>query len=168
MPPVIVSQRRTMYTVGLVVSFIALLVTGGWVLPHLGLFPPVVLLVVMTTVGVFTFAYLLATGPYVFKMDEHGIHVRARLMGGGRFAWDDLESAHVVVAEGRGQVGLDLRESALAGRFAISAELLRALKKDAGAHVIFPPEAMGPEPAEKHVATLDRYVHEPQARAELR
>ncbi len=150
-----VGAKRTVYTVGLVVSIIAFAITAGWVLPHLGWFPPVALGAAMMAVGVVTFAYLLATGPYVFRMDEVGIHDRSGLFQAGRVSWREIAEVKVVRASGRDQVGLLLTEEARARRSGLVQELMKGLRNEVGADIVMAPEAMGPESAATHVATLD-------------
>ena len=165
--PIVVGLRRRTHVIGLTLSIVALLVTGGWVLPRLGLFPPVVLAVGFMSIGVATFAYQLATGPYVFRLDERGLHDRAGLFQAGRLAWDEIARAAVVVASGREQVGVTLTEAALARRSVMVRELMATLRSSVGADVVIAPEAIGAGPAREHVALIERYRLDPAARAEL-
>jgi len=114
--PIEIGARRTTYRVGLFMSIVAFAVTAGWVVPNLGLFPPVVALVAMTLVGAVTFAYLLATGPYVFRLDATGVHDRSGVLQAGKLAWEEIEKASVVVATGRAQIGLGRRRARGRGR----------------------------------------------------
>jgi hypothetical protein len=147
---------------------VALLVTGGWVWPNLGYFPPVMIACVLMAIGVVTFAYQLVTGPYVFRLDERGLHDRAGLFQVGQVGWDDLEKATVVIAAGRKQIGILLTPEARARRSAIVRSLMDELRKETGADVVVTPEALGPASAEEHVALLERYRSSVEARAELR
>ncbi|MBI3726484.1 hypothetical protein HY251_21380 [bacterium] len=161
-------SRRTTDAVGLAASIVALAVTGGWVLPHLGPFPPVVLGVVLTTIGVVTFAYLLATGPYVFRLDERGLHDRSGVFQAARLPWEDLAGAKVVFAEGREQIGLVLTDAGR-GRATIFVRRLMDEHRSAfGVDVIVAPEAMGKAPAGEHVSLLRRYIDSSEKREELR
>jgi hypothetical protein len=165
MEPLEVGGKRLVYTVGLALSIVALAITAGWVLPHLGWFPPVALGAAMMAVGVVTFAYLLATGPYVFRLDEKGIHDRAGLFQAGRVGWAEIEAVKVVRAGGRDQIGLLLTAEARSRRSALVQELMRRLREEAGADVVIVPEAMGPEDAAEHVAALERRRTEGGGRA---
>jgi hypothetical protein len=106
--------------------------------------------------GVVTFAYLLATGPYVFRLDEKGIHDRAGFFQAGRVAWAEIESVKVVRAGGRDQIGLLLTAEARARRSALVQELMHQLRAETGVDVVIVPEAMGPADAAEHVALLER------------
>lgn len=106
-------------------------------------------------VGVVTFAYLLATGPYVFRLDEKGIHDRSGIFQAGRVAWDEIAEVKVVRAAGREQIGLVLTEAARARRSALVQRLMEGLRRDTAADIVIAPEAMGPEPADAHVRRLD-------------
>jgi hypothetical protein len=165
--PLEVGARRTTYTVGLVVSTVAFAVTAFWVFPHLGWFPPVVIGIVLTAIGIATFAYYLATGPYVFRVDEHGLHDRSGVFQAGKLAWVDLVEVKVVVAEGRPQIGLVLKPAARERASLLVSTLMNEHRAAFGADVIVAPEAMGAQPAEEHVATLRRYLADETARLEL-
>lgn len=154
MEPVEVGTKRTVYTVGLVLSTVAFAITAFWVFRHLGFFPPVVIAMVMMFVGTITFAYLLATGPYMFRLDDEGLHDRSGLFQAGRIAWGEIESVKVVRAAGREQIGLSLTETARARRSSLVQELMHQLRAEAGADIVIVPEAMGPEDASVHVKRL--------------
>jgi hypothetical protein len=88
-------------------------------------------------------------------MDEAGIHDRAGLFQAGRVAWSEIAEVKVVLASGREQVGLLLTDDARARRSALVQELMKGLRGEVGVDIVIAPEAMGPEPAATHVATLD-------------
>jgi len=150
-----IGAKRTTYTVGLVVSLVAFAITAGWVFPHLGYFPPVALGAVLMAVGAVTFAYLLATGPYVFRLGERGIHDRSGLFQAGRVGWEEIAEVKVVRASGREQIGLVLTEEARSRRSGLVQELMRGVRQEVGADILIAPEAMGPEAAAEHVLLLE-------------
>jgi hypothetical protein len=152
-----VGAKRTVYTIGLVLSIVAFAITAGWVLPHLGFFLPVAIGAVMMGVGAVTFAYLLATGPYVLRLDDQGIHDRSGLFQAGRVGWKEIALVKVVRAAGRDQVGLVLTDEARARRSRFVQELMRQLREELGADVVMAPEAIGGEKAEDHVRLLDEH-----------
>jgi hypothetical protein len=154
--PFEVGAKRTVYTIGLVLSTIAFAITAFWVFRHLGFFPPVVLAMVMMAFGAITFAYLLATGPYVFRLDGEGFHDRSGLFQAGRIAWSEIESVTVVKAAGREQIGVLLTPEGLAARGSLVRELMKQLRAETGADIVIAPEAMGPEDAAFHVERLRR------------
>jgi hypothetical protein len=154
--PLEVGAKRTVYTIGLVLSTVAFAITTFWVFRHLGFFPPVVIAIVMMAGGAVTFAYLLATGPYVFRLDEHGFHDRSGLFQAGRVGWDEIDSVKVVRAAGRDQIGVVLTDAARARRGALVQELMKQLRAEAGADIVIAPEAMGPESASEHVERLEQ------------
>jgi hypothetical protein len=158
-----VGAKRTVYTIGLVLSVVAFAITAGWVLPHLGFFLPVAVGAAMMAFGAVTFAYLLLTGPYVLRLDEQGIHDRSGVFQAGRVGWDEIEKILVVKAAGRDQVGLLLTDAARARRSSLVQELMKGLRADVGAHVVMAPEAIGPGGAAEHVALLERYRSEARA-----
>ncbi len=155
MEPVEVGPKRKVYTIGLVLSTIAFVITAFWVFLHLGFFAPVVIGMVMMLGGSITFAYLLATGPYVFRLDDQGLHDRSGLFQAGRVGWEEIEALKVVRAAGRDQVGLVLTEAARARRGALVQELMRQLRAESSVDIIIAPEAIGAEEAQAHVARLD-------------
>jgi hypothetical protein len=165
--PIEVAVKRTTYTVGLVVSAFAFVVCAFWVLPQLGMFPPVVVGAAMTAVGFVTFAYLLATGPYVFRIDARGIHDRSGVGRAGKLAWEDLEDVRVVQSEGRAQIGIVLTAAARERASVFSRGLLDEQRRELGVDVVIVPEAMGPQAAAEHVALLKRFLTSKEARAEL-
>jgi hypothetical protein len=150
-----VGGKRTVYTVGLILSVVAFAITAGWVVPHLGWFVPVVLGAALMAAGAVTFAYLLATGPYVFRVDDEGIHDRSGLFQAGHVAWGEIAEVKVVRASGREQLGLLLTDAARARRSRLAQELMRRLREEVGADVVIAPETMGPEPAAKHAELLE-------------
>jgi hypothetical protein len=154
MEPVEVGPKRKVYRIGLVLSTVAFAITAFWVFAHLGFFPPVVIAMVMMLGGSVTFAYLLATGPYVFRLDDRGLHDRSGLFQAGRVGWDEIEEFKVVRAAGRDQVGLVLTDAARARRGALVQELMRQLRAESGVDVIIAPEAIGAEDAHAHVKRL--------------
>lgn len=160
-------MRRTTYSVGLVVSAVACAVCALWVLPQLGPFPPVVVGIALTAIGFVTFAWLLATGPYVFRLDAEGLHDRSGVFQPGKLAWDEIESVKLVEAEGRAHMGLVLKDTARARSSLLLRPVLDEQRARFGADVVISPEAMGPAPASEHVALLQRFLASPEARAEL-
>lgn len=167
MPPIEINVRRTTYTVGLVLSIVAFVVCGFWVLPRLGLFPPVVIGTALTFIGFLTFAYQLATGPYLFRIDDQGIHDRSGAFQAGRVRWDEMTDVRVVIAEGRPQIGIALTDEGRARRSVFMGALMEEQRKQLGVDVVIPPEAMGPETAEQHVALLARIRGSAEERSKL-
>jgi hypothetical protein len=164
--PIEVGGKRQVYVIGLVLSLVAVLV-GLWVFVHMGFFPPLVLALALFTTGAATFAWLLATGPYVFRIDAAGIHDRSSALGAGRVAWDELESIRVVTADGRPQLGLVLAPAARERRALVVRASMDALRQRHGIDFVIPPEAVGPSSADELAAMLERYRSDPSARASL-
>jgi hypothetical protein len=164
--PIEVGGKRLVYTIGLVLSIVALAV-GAFVLSNLGFFPPVALALAMFAMGALVFAWLLATGPYVFRIDAGGIHDRSGPLAAGRVAWDEMEAVRVVVAAGRAQVGLVLKSEARERRGLVARGAMEALRREHGVDFVIPPEAIGPESAEEHVARFERWRGDANARAQL-
>ncbi len=167
MPPIEVNVRRTTYTIGLVLSGVAFLVCGFWVLPRLGLFPPVVVGTVLTFIGIVTFAWQLATGPYLFRIDSVGIHDRSGTFQAGRVRWDEMVDVRVVIAEGRPQVGIALTDEGRARRSIFMGALMEEQRKLLGVDVVIPPEAMGPGKTDEYVALLQKIRGSGEERARL-
>src|SRR4029077_5187721 len=108
----------------------------GWVLPHLGWFPPVAIGAGMMAVGVVTFAYLPAPRPECFRSRAKGIHNRSGFFQAFRVSWEEIQEVKVVRAAGREQVGLVLTDAARARRSAFVQEVMRGLRQQVGADVV--------------------------------
>jgi hypothetical protein len=164
--PIEVGAKRLVYKIGLVLSIVAVAV-GSWVFFHMGFFPPVALALAMFTFGTFVFAYLLATGPYVFRIDTTGVHDRSSPLSAGRVAWSEIEAWLVVTAEGRGHVGLVLAASARERRGLLAQGSMQAMRQRHGVDFVIPPEAIGAGSAEELVAMLEGFRTDEKARAQL-
>lgn len=164
--PFIVSDKTFVLKVGIFFTSLALL-TGGWLLYHIGAFPPLVALLALVAYGLAVFVYRLRAAPYVLRLDDKGLDDRTQSFGGGGLGWDELRHARVVEADGRAMIGLTLAEEARARRGFLTQARMERQRKDLGCEVILPPEAFGDDAPEVYAAALQRLIDLPEERRAL-